>query len=59
MVSIEDLELIEEAIDQRLAADARMRIRRGETPMSWEKAKAEMNTTKAHKAKPTKPPRAK
>ncbi len=59
MVSIEDLELIEEAIDQRLAADARMRIRRGETPMSWEKAKAELNTTKAHKAKPTKAPRAK
>ena len=59
MVSIEDLELIEEAIDQRLAADARMRIRHGETPMAWEKAKVELTTIKPHKAKSSKAPRAK
>ena len=59
MVSIEDLELVEEAIDQRLAADARTRIHRGEMPMSWEKAKAELSTKKAHEAKPAKAPRAK
>lgn len=42
IVPIEDLEIIEEAIDIRLAADARSRIRRGETAIPWEIVKAKL-----------------
>jgi len=42
VVSIEDLEIIEETIDLRLAAEARTRIRRGEAPIPWETVKAKL-----------------
>ena len=42
MVPIEDLELIEEAIDMRMATAARARIRSGEAPIPWETVKASL-----------------
>ena len=43
MVPIEDLELIEEAIDMRMAAAARARIRAGEAPIPWGDVKASLS----------------
>lgn len=40
VVSIEDLELIEEAIDIRLAAEARQQVKAGEEPIPWDDVKA-------------------
>ena len=42
VVPIEDLALIEEAIDMRMAAEARARIRAGEAPVSWDAVKASL-----------------
>lgn len=49
VVPIEDLELIEEAIDMRMAAKARSDIAAGEAPFPWEQVKAALD------AKPAKP----
>jgi prevent-host-death family protein len=49
VVPIEDLELIEEAIDAAFAAKARARIAAGEDTIPWEQVKAALD------AKPTKP----
>lgn len=42
VVSIEDLELIEEAIDMREAAAVRAGIQAGEAPIPWEDVKASL-----------------
>lgn len=45
LVPIEDLELIEEAIDSRLAAAARRDLKSGDAPIPWEEVKAALKLT--------------
>ena len=51
LVPIEDLELIEEAIDARLSAEAHERIRKGEAPIPWKTVKAKLVPRSAKAAK--------
>ena len=54
VVPIEDLELIEEAIDAVFAATARARIAAGEDTIPWEQVKAALDAKPTKAIKPTK-----
>lgn len=45
IVPMEDLELIEEAIDIRLAAEVRQGMKAGDAPIPWEDVKAALKLT--------------
>ena len=51
VVPIEDLELIEEAIDMKMAAKARADMAAGEKPIPWEEVKAALDAKPVKSAK--------